>query len=99
MRVINNTYYLYKKLSFLRTPKNISYTGPWGVFVGMCTGTHTGKNSQRTQKRKKPELASVRASLMRNSCSEKIDSAVIDAVTSEASLVSYRRGKAGGWSA
>ena len=36
---------------------------------------------------------------MRNNCSEKIDSAVIDAVSSEACLVSYRHGKADGWSA
>ena len=50
------------------------------------------------KKRKKPDLASVTASLMRNNCSEKIDSAVIDAVSSEASLVSYRHGKADGWS-
>ena len=72
---------------------------PRGVFAGMCTGTHTGKIRLRTQKRKKPDLASVTASLMRNNCSEKIDSAVIDAVSSEASLVSYRHGKADGWSA
>ncbi len=65
----------------------------------MCTGTHTGKTRLRTQKRKKPDLASVTASLMRNNCSEKIDSAVIDAVSSEACLVSYRHGKADGWSA
>ena len=51
------------------------------------------------KKSKKPDLASVTASLMRNNCSEKIDSAVIDAVSSEACLVSYRHGKADGWSA
>ena len=50
------------------------------------------------KKRKKPDLASVTASLMRNNCSEKIDGAVIDAVSSEACLVSYRHGKADGWS-
>ena len=49
--------------------------------------------------RDRNELASVTASLMRNNCSEKIDSAVIDAVSSEACLVSYRHGKADGWSA
>ena len=57
------------------------------------------ENSPCTKKSKKPDLASVTASLMRNNCSEKIDSAVIDAVSSEASLVSYRHGKADGWSA
>ena len=65
----------------------------------MCTGTHTGKKSLRAKSAKNLiDLASVKASLMRNNCSEKIDGAVIDAVSSEACLVSYRHGKADGWS-
>ena len=72
------------------------------MFLQACVQAHIpGKTrfAPKSAKNLNCELASVRASLMRNNCSEKIGSAVIDAVSSEACLVSYRHGKADGWSA
>ena len=82
-------YYLYKKLSLLSRLVTYLVHVSVGCFCGYVYRHPYPKKLAAPEKRKKPDLASVRASLMRISCSEKIGAAVIDAVSSEACLVSY----------